>query len=51
MMSNVGNFHKAVKALKKYVELVRDAAEAIRSVGGRSPTAIAKRLVHWTPAA
>ncbi len=40
MMDNVGNFHKAVKPLKKYAKLVRDAS---RQLGGRSPTAVAKR--------
>ena len=44
MMDNVGNFHKTVKVLKKYAKLVRDAAtDATRRLGGRSPTAVAKR--------
>ena len=44
MIDNVGNFHKTVKVLKKYAELVRDAAtDATRRLGGRSPTAVAKR--------
>ncbi len=44
MMDNVDNFHKAVKPLKKYAELVRDAAaDATRRLGGRAPTAVATR--------